>query len=873
MAIKSRLLSKLKSTYVTMSMAATSHPQKLHPVYQNLVEARKLCRKGLSERNFVKYGEIYDGILMAIRQVLSGKAGKEAEEIVNLCKELLEHIVLETSKEERFKKEMVFLPYKYSMWDSLESIWRAAYEDKDNCIAYVIPIPYCDRNPDGSDKEWYCERDLFPKDIPVMDWQSVDLKHMHPEVIFIHNPYDNCNSATSVDSAYYSFNLREHTDLLVYVPYFVVGHRWPEQHTDLSVYKHMDFMVVQKEHMQIAPMRFSEIKEGEEPYLEDFLPAEKILALGSPKIDKIYYCEKHLEIPKEWLEYIGGRKVIFYNTSISGILQQGDRFLRKMRYVFGSFQRHREVALIWRPHPLIESSLHSVRPELYEEYRELKELYLKYDIGILDTTPDLEMTMAISDAYLGEPTSSVVSLFGYAGKPVFFTGDYLLWREPGLEERASIQIGAHLIEDNMECSYFLAPYYNRFCRMDWQTGAIESLLDFGPNSDICNYGTFVRDEGKFYFSPGSAKAICIYDEAAGEKKLIPYENPLEGGNFGGILKYDHYLYFLPNRYPAMVRLDERTGDLEYYRECWEKILPTVTGEHLELAGGFAWRKYPNLMYISALQSNFVMTFDLATGEYSWQQVGPEDTDCVAMVEEVYGSGIYWLLPWRKSKIRRWDTNTGKVEVLDESAYPEGYMCQTDWWNYEDQYKFSCVVRLEGYVYLLPCYGNMALRLDMGGKKLEQVDLHLPVGWDERKSNYFRQQSPLASAMFRGDQALPLREEEPPEWALQLAYDNRLLWYDFRTLTYMEQPCRLTEAQVQAWTPKMADSFDRVGKDVPYAVSEQRALRSVSQFIEYVASGSHDREKQRRAWSELANNADGTCGEKIKEEVARRLGLC
>ena len=25
--------------------------------------------------------------------------------------------------------------------------------------------------------------------------------------------------------------------------------------------------------------------------------------------------------------------------------------------------------------------------------------------------------------------------------------------------------------------------------------------------------------------------------------------------------------------------------------------------------------------------------------------------------------------------------------------------------------------------------------------------------------------------------------------------------------------------------------------------------------------------------ELANNADGTCGEKIKEEVARRLGLC
>ena len=241
MAIKSRLLSKLKFTYMTTTMAATAHPQKLRPVLHNLEEARELCQQGLTESNYAKYGEVYDGVIMAIRQILSGEAGKDAGEIVGLCKELLEHIMAETSKEEHFKKEMVFLPYKASMWDSLESVWRAAYEDKDNCLSYVIPIPYCDRNPDGTAKEWHCERDLFPKDVPTLDWQEVDLKAMHPDVIFFHYPYDNCNSATSVDSAYYSFNLREHTDLLVYVPYFVVGRRWPEQHVDLSAYRYMDF--------------------------------------------------------------------------------------------------------------------------------------------------------------------------------------------------------------------------------------------------------------------------------------------------------------------------------------------------------------------------------------------------------------------------------------------------------------------------------------------------------------------------------------------------------------------------------------------------------------------------------------------------------
>ena len=32
------------------------------------------------------------------------------------------------------KKEVVFLPYKASMWDSLESVWKAADEDP-NCDA------------------------------------------------------------------------------------------------------------------------------------------------------------------------------------------------------------------------------------------------------------------------------------------------------------------------------------------------------------------------------------------------------------------------------------------------------------------------------------------------------------------------------------------------------------------------------------------------------------------------------------------------------------------------------------------------------------------------------------------------------------------
>ena len=44
----------------------------------------------------------------------------------------------------KIRTEVVFLPYKASMWDSLESVWKAADADP-NCDAYVIPIPYFDK--------------------------------------------------------------------------------------------------------------------------------------------------------------------------------------------------------------------------------------------------------------------------------------------------------------------------------------------------------------------------------------------------------------------------------------------------------------------------------------------------------------------------------------------------------------------------------------------------------------------------------------------------------------------------------------------------------------------------------------------------------
>ena len=326
------------------------------------------------------------------------------------------------------KKEVVFLPYKASMWDSLESVWRAADADP-SCDAYVIPIPYFDKNPDGSFREEHYEGDLYPKDVPVTRYDEYDLEAHHPDVIYIHNPYDECNHVTSVHPYFYSKNLRNYTNKLVYIPYFILGEIEPDNQAAIDGMKHFCFtpgtiyadqVVVQSENM-----RQIYINEYLKAAKEMGLPGEhvdrkflekKFLGTGSPKLDKVQNTKKEdLEIPVEWLKIIekpdgGLKKIVFYNTSVSALLQHSEKMLKKMESVFEIFKEKKdEVALLWRPHPLIQATIESMRPQLWEAYQNIRDRYIEEGWGIYDDSAELDRAVVLSDAYYGDP-SSVVQL-------------------------------------------------------------------------------------------------------------------------------------------------------------------------------------------------------------------------------------------------------------------------------------------------------------------------------------------------------------------------------------------------------------------------------------------------------------------------------
>ncbi len=369
--------------------------------------------------------EYCEALFIAYEKLGTDKGADEIYEILSKQLEKAETII---KKDIYAKKEVVFFPYKASMWDSLESLYLTLKTNPEYDV-YCVPIPYFELNPDRSLGAMHYEGGEYPENIEITDWRAYDLEERRPDEIYIHNGYDDCNLVTSVHPRFYSRNLKQYTDLLVYIPYFVLRETDPEDQVAVDSIKHFvwlpgviyaDKVIVQSEAMKqiyISEYLKAAEKSGlggrhlDRNYLE-----QKIDGTGSPKLDRVLRLQREdIEIPEDWKDIIHkadgiDKKIIFYNTSINALLSQDKKMLDKISRVFDIFREYRdEVALLWRPHPLLPSTIRAMRPELWEQYRQIVEQYRREGWGIYDDSVDIDRAVVISDAYYGDE-SSVVEL-------------------------------------------------------------------------------------------------------------------------------------------------------------------------------------------------------------------------------------------------------------------------------------------------------------------------------------------------------------------------------------------------------------------------------------------------------------------------------
>lgn len=552
------------------------------------------------------------------------------------------------------RMKIVFMPYKASMWDCMESVWEAADADEE-CDAYVVPIPYYERNEQGGAEKFCYEGDIFPKEVPITSYETFSLDAERPDVIYIHNPYDENNYVTSVHPDYYSSKLKEYTDELVYIPYFILGQGgMPESHRSLAAYQYVDKIIVQDEDKKESML--------------DFVPEEKIVAIGCPKVDRILKLNgkkqeilEH-EIPKEWRQKIAGKKVILFNISITGILQNKRYAMDKIRYVLSCFENRDDVVLLWRPHPLIEATLKSMRPELYEEYMGLKKSFIRKGKGIFDETGDAGVAAVVADAYLGEGSSSLVHYFGVLGKPVM----YIDWTvvEDKKPKRNYIFFNAFFQEKS---DIFFVPMNEGFANslycLNLDSGKIKKILTFpGIHDDRtgCYYG-IKKLQNKIVLVPHNTEDIYIYNMEKNQGiKIILSESQDISSLFDEAVEYKGKLFLLPRCYPAIVSVDVKSLEISEYKEC---VKPFLLEDKTKQLFNRAYQKKEQYLYLASCNDSRILIFNMENGNYEVKKIGDYPYGYYGMI---FDGEYFWLAAYKANHVVRWDEESGDAK---EYTYP------------------------------------------------------------------------------------------------------------------------------------------------------------------------------------------------------------
>lgn len=312
---------------------------------------------------------------------------------------------------EEIEIEIAFLPYKYSMWDSLESIWDAASKDT-RCKCKIIPIPYFDRDGKGNLTKLCYEGEMFAEKMDIVDYQDYDLKKEKPDIVYIHNPYDDMNSVTCVEPRFFSEEIKKQGSILVYVPYYMAGYgssfETAEQTylTKGAIYS--DYIVLQSENLARA-------------YEYCGFKRAKLLVTGNPKADYIYKLKKKpIEAREAWKKIIGNRKVVFLNSSLSYFLNNENWFLG-LESMIDAILQDREIVLLWRPHPLLEQTCLSIKREQMDNYQKLCKKIENAENGIIDRGKDAADAICVSDGMISD-YSSLIMQYAFTEKPTLLVG-------------------------------------------------------------------------------------------------------------------------------------------------------------------------------------------------------------------------------------------------------------------------------------------------------------------------------------------------------------------------------------------------------------------------------------------------------------------
>ena len=587
--------------------------------------------------------------------------------------------------------EIVFLPYKASMWDALDSVYRAAVQEG-NCHVTVMPIPYYNINPQGEILGVEYEGNLFPEDIAIADFRTYNLQEQHPDVIFIHNPYDEYNLVTQVPQEYFSSALVNCTECLVYIPYFVaLENSVKPEYCMMPAVKNAHYTFVQSD-----AVRDCYIKNGADP--------QKVVAIGSPKFDMVLKLQDNPPaMPECWKSALEGKKVFLLNTHLNPIINEAENAIDKLHQIFELFREREDAALLWRPHPLSIQTAKAMNPQVMEAYMALVEEFKTMSNGVYDETADVHRAIALSDAYIGH-ISSLVTMYGITGKPIYLIGmrSEANVKSPDKDRYLQFSCG-ELVGNEL---WVPAENYNALYKINMDTFEATFVTRFeGEKNRKRLFYKMVRYQDKLFFVPKEADNIIEYSLTTGEQKVHTpnYGELISMTKFFDAFVYGNYLYMFPANSSQVVCLDMDTGELSYDVACCRNMFELETETRTAIFSKGDYKE--ETAWVASPKTNCILEYHMQNQTYKEHYVG----------EKLCGFLDVTLCADKKYIL----CMDGKIIVWNEESNAWNVV-----WNSDTGLGgYNRICYHGGYIWVLPNKANSIVKIDVVTN--QSFELNLP----------------------------------------------------------------------------------------------------------------------------------------------------
>lgn len=754
---------------------------------------------------------------------------------------------------------IAFFPYKVEMWDSLESVWKAASKDK-RCRCDVVVIPYFEF--DKRDKQWKLAYDgnRFPDYVQVVNYENYVLKNIRPDAAYIHYPYDDSNKVTTIHPNYYSDKIKSYSNKLIYIPYYVTAGAISDNHKHFPVYKNIDYYIAQSEY-------FKESCRGTTVY-------DKMLPLGSPKIDNVIYkCEMNNNVSEQWKKILAGKKVVMLNTTLGDILNSREILLVKLRHFFELVKDMKDIALIWRPHPLTEATYKSMREDLYEKYMELKAYFINNNIGIFDETNDISDTIAISDAYVGSDGSSVINMFGAAGRPCFIFNNFIIDECPYQQQLRLNIAGAYIDGKNL---YFVSDILAGIFKAEDICDAVktqsediqcvyigdirgcESHTWQQPYAYICNdeNGTYVSSLYGNYISFSNCNT-CEQDGKAKGSYTITCTDKYDARPLGKMFKFHDMLTFLP--YEGFTIWKYNISSEEWSQDRY--TLAVLANRISNLSYGMIDYNAVNskdCMWVITGCSNYLLRYNPYINDYNIFNVLDDNYNYSAIGED---SDNIWLADFDRNELVKipFCGNELNIEGVDKIRINTAFI-NNSWENMSGMRRmFKTFVMTDDYVVLIPAFSDTIIGVNKYTYEQEVINKDFLSEAAKQWNGYNPQYAHSVGFSIASDDNI----------IIQRTYDRKLAIINITDKMYSECYMEVSDELLKAKL-RDSDGFEKMSK-ANYFCRRESIYFGIKQFLSQLSAGELETvvHRQKESLKDVVANP-GSCGEKVHEYIMKSL---